>query len=108
MSLVQEIRNLVKPRHLRRLLALCVLLGGFVAAAGLTYLGTSNLWLSALAGLGGLFGARIWWICERRHTADKRVSGSIGISVRLVDTVNLLSLEVADLNTQIQSMTGKN
>ena len=81
-----------------------VFMGG-IAAAGLAFLGTGNVWLTVLAGLAGLVGTRIWWICERWSRAERTMTGILGSSGRLADSVNALSLEVADLTIQVQSLS---
>ena len=111
MSLGQKaktiIKKLLKNSLVRRLLSWSALGAGFLTGGLLVYLGTHNGWLTLLGAIVGMFGARTWWICERRHLAERKTSGIIGASGRLVEAVNNLALETADLNLQVQTLSKK-
>jgi len=89
-------------RRSNTILGLITLCGG-AAAAGLTFLGTDNLWLTVLAGLAGLVVLRIWWILERGRTTRGSNGAASGVPRELAEAVNTLSLEVADLSIHVQS-----
>jgi len=96
-------------KRLRRypiLLPVAVALG-CVAAAVLAYLGTSNWWLTILAGLGAMIVMRVWWIVERQHIAEETHAAIISSSGDLTKAMNSLTLEVAELSIQVQTLSNE-
>ncbi|MDR0489137.1 MAG: hypothetical protein LBG99_07070 [Propionibacteriaceae bacterium] len=101
------IRKLLKNPTGSTLVPLGIVGLGMLAAGVLAYLATSNLWLAFLAGLAGLFTVRIWWIVEKHAWDEKRKAGITADTGILVETISNLTLEVADLNLQVQSLSTK-
>jgi len=92
---------------LPRLVILTLVVVAGLIAAGLVFLGTHNVWLTVVAGLAGLVVMRIWWICERRHLEEKAVARIARTTSELAQSINVLSLEVADLDIQFRALADK-
>jgi hypothetical protein len=78
-----------------------------VMAGVLVFLGTSNIFLTILGVIVTVILMRIWWITERRYRAEKRIGNIVNSAGQLVSTINVLSLEIADLNIQVQALSNK-
>ncbi|MCL2785261.1 MAG: hypothetical protein FWD55_07485 [Propionibacteriaceae bacterium] len=95
-----------KVRHSVFLFPSLTVLGAVVAAV-LTFLGTTNWWLTVLAGLGAAVVMRVWWIVEHRNLMETSQAELISSSGQLTQAMNSLALEVADLSVQVQTMSDK-
>ena len=98
----------MKKIRSHRSIMLSLVVFGAVVSAVLTYLGTGNGWLVALAGLAGFMVMRIWWICERKSITERSMVEIHTDARQLSDAVSILSLEVADLNIHSHSLSPLN